>query len=122
MKKLTTFFVMILLVFVFPFYEQANTQDNPIGFPGSQLVDMIKDYEKFESGDYGVNTYKVGFYEGFTAGIAWKCPNTCAESNVTMPQIWAVVSKFLKENPERWNEPAGILVTEAFQEAFPCNR
>lgn len=34
-------------------------------------------------------------------------------------QLCAIVSKFMDEHPERWNEPAADLVREALQKAFP---
>jgi hypothetical protein len=38
---------------------------------------------------------------------------------VTPGQIFAIVAKYLNNHPEKWNEPAVILVVEAIKEAFP---
>lgn len=42
--------------------------------------------------------------------------------NPSSPQGRAVVMKYLKDNPERWNESGALLVVEAFRKAFPCKR
>jgi hypothetical protein len=31
----------------------------------------------------------------------------------------SIVSKFLKDHPERWTEPAFLLVIDALEKAFP---
>ena len=38
---------------------------------------------------------------------------------VTRDQLAEVVSKYLKENPEKWGNPAFILVINALEKAFP---
>jgi len=37
-------------------------------------------------------------------------------------QLAAVVSKYLKNRPEKWSEPAVDLVIKASQEGFPLKR
>ncbi len=37
-------------------------------------------------------------------------------------QVEAVVTKYLRENPERWDRPAMAEVDRALKLAFPCNR
>jgi hypothetical protein len=44
----------------------------------------------------------------------------CASTSVSVGQVSAVVAKFVKENPERWDEPAVGLVSDALIKAFPC--
>lgn len=46
--------------------------------------------------------------------------HSCAPSNVSTGQAVRVVVKYLRDNPERLNMPAAILVTDAVRNAFPC--
>jgi len=44
----------------------------------------------------------------------------CLPDGVTAGQIHAVVAKYLKENPEKWNSDANAIVYVALSSAFPC--
>jgi hypothetical protein len=41
---------------------------------------------------------------------------------VNMEQLVAVVFKYLKKHPEKWNESAASLVIKALKEAFPLKK
>lgn len=45
---------------------------------------------------------------------------TCVGSAVTAEQTEAVVVKFIKDNPARWNQRALFVVKDALRQAFPC--
>jgi hypothetical protein len=84
------------------------------------LVELMREYDRYEAGVNDVNGFECGIYFAYIIGvydvtnILYDPPNTA-----TKGQIIAVVSKFLKKNPERWSEPASLLVVEALQKAFP---
>ncbi len=40
-------------------------------------------------------------------------------NNVSVNQMCAIVTKYLKIHPEKWNQCASELVIEALKEAFP---
>ncbi|GAA0221535.1 hypothetical protein GCM10009125_08290 [Castellaniella daejeonensis] len=44
----------------------------------------------------------------------------CSPPNAKLGQLMGVVRKYLLANPEKWNQPAGLLVLEALKQAFPC--
>lgn len=46
----------------------------------------------------------------------------CPPDKFTTRQLMGVVSKYLKENPNRWNLSGGMLVYMAVSEAFPCQK
>jgi hypothetical protein len=89
-------------------------------FLGNELVELMREYDKNETGASGVNYLKLGEYGGYVMGV---CDATTepfnAPTSVTKGQICAVVSKYLKNHPERWSEPAAFLVIKVLQEAFP---
>jgi hypothetical protein len=45
---------------------------------------------------------------------------SCTPSNSSTGQMVRVVVKYLRENHERLNMPAAVLVTDAIRSAFPC--
>jgi len=45
----------------------------------------------------------------------------CADGSVTGAQLEAVVIKFIRDNPARWNQRAHLVVEDAFKAAFPCS-
>lgn len=82
---------------------------------GNDLVRWEADYSRSTPGWDG------GMYLGYIAGIA-EFGNTilyCAPEGVTNGQNAAVVTKFLKNNPERWTENSGRLVIAALQASYP---
>jgi hypothetical protein len=46
----------------------------------------------------------------------------CSPEHAKAGQIQAVVQKYVRERPGRWNEGANFLVAEALKEAFPCKK
>jgi len=115
MKKTTVLFSMILLAFVISLCGQANAID------GNDLVEYMRELEKLQADNYDTIAIKAGYYKGYVDGIAETCPNVCPKGGmITRVKIRAIVTKYLKENPERWHEDAATLVVEALQKAFPC--
>jgi hypothetical protein len=76
--------------------------------------------DRMEAGASDVDYIKVREYSGYIAGVYdatdWQYDTP---DQVTVGQVVAVVSKFLKENHERWSEPAADLVMDALKNAFP---
>lgn len=46
--------------------------------------------------------------------------HACVPSSVPTNQIVRVAVKYLRDNPERLNMPAAVLVTDAIRSSFPC--
>jgi len=68
------------------------------------------------------SAFKSGLYSGYVNGVVDTNDEIlfCTTRGVTRGQLSAVVTKYLNNNPERWNYAAHILVNDAMKNAFPC--
>lgn len=82
---------------------------------GNDLVRWIPDFEA-SSGSFG-----SGVFIGYVAGIADFARGIlfCPAGEVTNGQNGAIVVKFLRNNPEKWNQVGSSLVVEALSQAYP---
>lgn len=90
-------------------------------YDGNKLVEWMPEWEKVQRSDPSTNWMSDGLYVGYvtgvfdaTSGILFDPPR-----KVTGLQVYSIVTKYLKENPEKWNQPASDLVLEALRKAFP---
>lgn len=68
---------------------------------------------------------KAAYYRGYVEGVAdsgngdaW-----CPPSKVSSEQIYAIVSKYIKEHPaSATNQDAAAVVTTALATSFPCRK
>jgi hypothetical protein len=89
-------------------------------FPGSRRVELMREYEKSESGKTDVLWGNVGRFEGYIMGVCDALDNSVVLLDRATPaQITAAVAKYLNANPQRWNLPAIDLVKLALLDAFP---
>lgn len=113
MKK----FILIAMLILLPTQVQA-------GFlTGNKLVEYMHEDEKTEI--QNPSYYKSGRYTGFIVGTFDTLSGLqmiCATTDVTEGQADAIVTKYLKFNPEKWNEAAIDLVFIALRNAFPCKK
>jgi Ssp1 endopeptidase immunity protein Rap1a len=91
---------------------------------GNELKAWMNEGEAVEAARPGAKLLKAGQYMGYVAGVgealdglAW-----CSRPGVTLGQTMDVVSKYLRDNPEKLHEPAGLLVLNALGNAFPCKK
>lgn len=92
---------------------------------GNRLVELMREYDKDATGisSSDVNLVRVGVFLAYVTGVydamsfAFSTPD-----GVTVGQICAIVSKYLKNHPEMWRESADLLVVEALREAFPLKK
>ncbi|MCZ4330965.1 Rap1a/Tai family immunity protein [Castellaniella denitrificans] len=71
-----------------------------------------------QSLDLADESYLIGYISGisdFGDGLIF-----CSPSNARLGQLMGVTRKHLLANPEKWNQPAAMLVVEALMQAFPC--
>lgn len=82
---------------------------------GNDLVKWIPDYEA-NSGTFG-----GGVFIGYVAGIAdfGRGILFCPVGEVTNGQNGAIVVKYLRNNPEKWNYSGSNLVVAALRQAYP---
>jgi hypothetical protein len=76
---------------------------------GNQLLNMMDDQA-------GI---KEGYAYGYIAGLSYL---TCTPNNVTNGQMYAIVKKYLTQNPEVLHQQMNYLVIDALNKAFPCKQ
>jgi hypothetical protein len=87
---------------------------------GNQLVSRMQEYEKNDKEEGSSSYFNSGLFVGFVDGVHDATHSKYSlHRGVTVGQLCAVVSKYLKEHPERWSEPASLLVIDALEKAFP---
>jgi hypothetical protein len=119
------------LVLIFIVFAQTPVQANFLS--GNDLIPFMKEWDKKDSGvTTGLNYSSIGTYYGFIIGVYDTISNTDVCNKITKAPRWglpdgttsmqlvAVVSKYLKSHPEKWSDPATVLVINALTEAFPC--
>lgn len=107
--------LFVLMIFAFP-----QTHARAQFYYGNELVALMRQYERADANASGVDYVKAREYAAYILGVydatefLYHVPD-----RVPKGQIVAVVSKYLKNNPEKWGESASSLVIKALQEAFP---
>ena len=101
----------------------TNSWATGVFYVGNDLVKPMREWEaaneKSAAADYSSAARFTGYVTGVYDSIS-SFDLVCGTTQVTTAQVTAIVAKFLKQNPERWNEPAVGLVAEALAKAFPC--
>ncbi len=85
------------------------------------FVECSVSYEKEQKTelDYINRAYYIGFIDGLNG---FNGDLYCTTDNVKMGQLYAIVRKYIKNNPEKWNEGKYLLVLKPLREAFPCKK
>jgi hypothetical protein len=100
---------------------QARIVQTQIVFvAGNDLVEMMREYDKWEKGDPHADLVDATHFLAYVTGVhdaTWYKYSVPAEA--TRAQLAAVVSKFLKQNPKKWSHSAFYLVEQALTKAFP---
>jgi hypothetical protein len=110
----------------------SQTQGRAAGgyyYSGNDLVGLMREDDNATANAGGASWFDTGRYNGYILGVREGTSMMAAvlkksepydiPDNATRGQIVAVVSKYLKDHPEKWSESAVFLVTEALMEAFP---
>ena len=117
MKK----FIAIAMLILLPIQAQAAVTY----YSGNRLVELMREYDKFEVKDPNTSYDDVGAYQGYINGVSDTLAAlnlVCVSMSVTGGQEAAIVSKYLKLNPEQWGNSAASLVFTALVNAFPCKK
>ncbi|HBV5676308.1 Rap1a/Tai family immunity protein [Klebsiella aerogenes] len=85
-------------------------------YNGNDLYRWGKDYQE-PSG-----TFSSGMYSGYITGISDAFIGTafCAPDGTTNGQLYDIVFNYLKENPARRTDDAGVIVLRSLSDAYPC--
>jgi hypothetical protein len=93
---------------------------------GTQLREWLSADERVENGlqnhvDYTNSASGLGYITGIAETFN-VLGLLCIPDGVTRGQMQAIVSKYLKEHPEKWNSDANPIVYVALSSAFPCKK
>lgn len=97
-------------------------------YSGLWLKQHAQAYDKFVAEGNKTSDPKVageaGTFMGFIDGMSYAPASEffCASAGTTYDQLYAVVSKWVNNNPEKWHMRANQLVVQALAQAFPCER
>jgi len=93
---------------------------------GNQLLSYYRAYvststSSGKSGDVASFALYLGYIRG-TYELLTAPPDAtmCIDNSVTLKQIGDVVGRYMLENPQQLNLPAGMLVRKSLKDAFPC--
>src|SRR5436853_4401085 len=82
---------------------------------GNELKKWMDEYEAVGDGRPGAKAFEAGNYAGYVRGVAdtFNGSAWCSRSGVTVGQMTDVVSKFLRDAPEKLDEHASVLILDA---------
>lgn len=117
MRAFLAVFVLMTSIVTIP----AGAAGLEFGYELKQALDFSETYEKTQQPALG---FMAGMYHGYVLGVAYATNGDvwCPPPNTTNGQLKAVVAKYLKENPGKWNESALVLVFIALKQNFPCKK
>ncbi|WP_151901381.1 Rap1a/Tai family immunity protein [Sulfurimonas hydrogeniphila] len=90
---------------------------------GNLLVDGSKAWEQIENGNKNYNSLALGFYMGTISGVSASLDGKqfCIPKDISNNQLCAIVRKYIKNNPEEWNN-GNWMIFSSLGQAFPCKK
>ena len=114
--------ITVLSLFVLP--QQSLALMKPLYMNGTDLQRFSEADEKIVSGKIDMeNAADASQFMGYVIGIvdaSILLGALCPPQNATKGQLMAIVSKYIKNNPEKWNKAGADLVLDALTPVFPC--
>lgn len=68
--------------------------------------------------DFRLSTQYLGYLQGSFDAQQYLFP--CTPSGLTTGQLAAIVTKYLKDNPEQWTFSGNYIVNLAMKKSYPC--
>lgn len=94
-------------------------------YTGAELNALAESYtqsmESKETISYKTQ-WESGMFAGYVTGYADGNSLLCIPGGVTRGQILAIVSKYLKNNPELWNLQSEVLIFNSLVRTFSCKK
>ncbi len=101
----------------------AHAQAGASFYSGKMLVELMQEYEKAGTGMKSpeVDRETMRAYAAYVAGVYDALSDVIwsRSDKVSLGHICEIVSRYLKNHPEKWGESASDLVIQALMEAFP---
>ncbi len=108
-------FALLLIATISP-VSSANAQF----ITAHKLVQWMQEDEKITSHHPESKEIEAGCYIWFILGVIdSRISHLRIAPGVTIAQVVAIVTKYLKENPQEWNQNAADIVWKAVRTAFP---
>ena len=114
--------IFILLALVFSLTIKRGYAATALS--GKELIEQSEHYEKCSKEYDSKYSLYTGAFIGYVVAIA-ECGNGIffdMPQNSQRKQVFAVVVKYLKNNPSEWHKRGQSLVVDALQEAFPLKK
>jgi hypothetical protein len=115
----TSISAALLATIAFAFAAEPVATEPDTGFVLKQKLELLD--KATDLTDRFVAVRAIGYLDGI-ADAAVGLGYTCYPTEVTQAQLREVVMKYLRDHPERLNDPAPLLVLNGLLEAFPCKR
>jgi len=105
------------------FFLAASNSAHAESYSGADLKRFADAGEAVKEGQSGVDQIGAGVYIGYLAGVAGSFQGIyyCPPTGVTLRDEAAVVAKYLKDNPDKLEQPTQLLVVKALEVAYPCS-
>jgi hypothetical protein len=90
---------------------------------GNTLVSEMYQWQQVARDPQHTNYGQAARYAGYVLGSYDALSSrhgVCADSQTDAGRIATTVARYLQAHPQRWNEPAFTLVSDALTHAFPC--
>lgn len=114
LERLIFVIILAAMVLCTPWVTSAQIID------GNKLVADLREFEKAEKKDPTANYQQVYFFIGYVTGVYDASDDFYFyPAKPTTDQICSIVSKYLKDHPDKLNGPADLLIIEALRRAFP---
>jgi hypothetical protein len=109
----------LLATLAVAFAAEPVAREPDTGFVLKQKLELLD--KATDLTDRFVAVRAVGYLDGI-ADAAVGLGYTCYPTGVTQAQLREVVMNYLRDHPERLNDPAPLLVLNGLFEAFPCKQ
>jgi hypothetical protein len=108
MNRITLLLVIVAVVSLI--MEGQTSEPIPAKQNGMELLEECNE---------NTHGFESGYCLGLIRGVSMASSGICDEQ-ITLGQEKLVVEKFLKDNPEKLNQPDVTLIWMALTKAFPC--
>ena len=87
---------------------------------GNKLVADMHEFEKAERHDPAANYQQAYFFVGYVTGVYDASDDVYFyPAKPTIAQVCSIISKYLKDNPDKLSGPADLIIIDALRKAFP---
>jgi len=92
---------------------------------GNELVKYMNENKKLSNGIKNVDTIDALRFNAYVFGVIDVLEDAeyiCIPENVNGRQLFAIVIKYIDNNPDKWNKTASYLVETPLLNTFPCKK